>query len=366
MKIECVKERLAGAIAKAEKVTGKNLTLPILSCILLEATSNQLIVRATNLDLGIEIKLPVKSEQDGVVAVPGTVLNSFISNLHENKNIILETKADNLHVSTPHNSTVIKSYNREDFPTIPEAGSDILIKIQAKDFVRGLKSVWYSSASGSMKPELSSIYIYPDDDELVFVATDSFRLAEKRIKAKNIPDFGNILIPFKNVTEVMRVLDEVDEEISIYVTKNQISFIFKDTYLISRVIDGVFPDYKQIIPKSSTTEVTVLKQDTVSALKLANIFSDKFNKLNIKISKSSKQLELSTKNADIGENVNIVDAVIEGEDIEINFNYRYITDCFQSIEADSISMQFNGPGRPMVLRGVGDKSFLYLVMSMNR
>lgn len=132
------------------------------------------------------------------------------------------------------------------------------------------------------------------------------------------------------------------------------------------MIDGNFPDYKQIIPKETKTEVTVLKQDLVSSLKIANIFADKFSQVIFNINPSEKTLRITTKNMDVGENINSIDAVIKGEGLNISFNYKYIMDCFQSIDSDSISLSFSDMNRPMIIRGVSDKSFLYLVMPMNK
>lgn len=365
MKIECVKDRIVDAISKAEKITGKNLTLPVLSCVLLEAHGKELIIRATNLDLGIEITLPVKVGQQGKIAVPGSILNSFISNVSGNT-VSFEEVSGNLKVTTENNTTVIKSINHEDFPTIPHLEGGKTLKINAKDLIKGIKSVWYSSATSSMKPELSSIYIYSDDDGLLFVATDSFRLAEKRIKTKNAKEVGSILIPVKNIPEIIRILDGYEGDVDITLGKNQISFTHNGVYLTSRVVDGVFPDYKQIIPKEFATSVVVLKQDLVNAFKLATIFSDKFNKLSFKVRPKEKIFELSTKNADVGENTNKLEGVCEGADLDINFNYRYITDSLQSIESDSVILEFSGLMKPLVMRGATDKSFTYLVMSMNK
>lgn len=366
MKVECLKERLGNAVSKAEKVTGKNLTLPVLKCVLLEAQNDNLKIRATNLDLGIEINIPVKVKEDGVVAVPGAVLSNFIQNLHNDKNVNLELVENNLNVSTQNNATVVKSLPHEEFPTIPQVSKERTFKINAKDFIKGLKSVWYSSATSSMKPELSSVYVYSDDEQVIFVATDSFRLAEKRVKVKKPKEFSNILIPFKNVPEIIRVFEDVNDEIEVSLDKNQIAFSHDGIYLTSRIIDGTFPDYKNIIPKEFKSEAVVLKQDLINSLKLANIFSDNFNQLSMKVHPSKKMFELKTRNSDVGENVNKIDAALSGEDLDINFNHKYIVDCFQSIDSDSVTLQFNGLNRPVIIRGVSDKSFMYLVMPMNK
>jgi len=365
MKIECVREKLVAAIARAEKITGKNLSLPVLSCVFLEAKGASLIIRATNLDLGIELSLPTKVEREGVVAVPGSILSSFVSQL-QGKNVTLESNEGNLLVSTEANSTVIKCMIHDDFPSIPQVTDGKSFSLNAKDFVKGLKAVWYSSSTSSMKPELSSVYIYPDGESVMFVATDSFRLAEKRVQVKKAKDFQQILIPFKNVPEIIRVLEDSNEEIEIKLNKNQISFSQPSLYLTSRVVDGAFPDYKQIIPKEFKTEAVVLKQDLVAALKLANLFSDAFKQVNFKLDPSAKLFQIKTRNSDVGENSSRVDAALSGEPIEINYNWKYITDCFQSIDSDSIALHFTAHNRPMIMKGISDNSFTYLVMPMNK
>jgi DNA polymerase-3 subunit beta len=175
------------------------------------------------------------------------------------------------------------------------------------------------------------------------------------------------LIPFKNIPDIIRVLENIKDPVSVLLNKNLISFSTSSIYLVSRLIDGVFPDYRQIIPKTFNTEVIILKQDLINTLKVSNIFSDKFNQVHLTIDPKTKIFKVQTKNSDIGENSTSVDASLNGDPIEINFNYKYIADCFQSIDADSLSLQFSGNNKPMVIRPVsGDQSFMYLAMPMNR
>ena len=368
MKIECVQENLKNAISLTEKIAGKHMTLPVLSCLLLDATKkNILTIKSTNIDLGIEISIPAKTDEEGIIAVPSQIINSFLNSLIEDeKNIKLVTDQNNLKIISTRSSGLIKTIPADDFPSIPRINSDNSFILNSLDFAKGLKSVWYSSSVSSIKPELSSVYVYCDGEFVVFVATDSFRLAEKKIRIKKSKEFGQILIPYKNISEIIRVLEYINDEIEISLEKNQISFNYKGVYLVSRVTDGTFPDYKQIIPKTNTTEVTVLKQDLVNSLKLSNVFSDKFNQINFKIDIDSKKCEIRTKNNDIGENNSSLECVMNGESIEINFNYKYIIDCFQSIESDSVTLYFNGLNKPMIIIPVSDQSFRYLVMPMNR
>ena len=181
-----------------------------------------------------------------------------------------------------------------------------------------------------------------------------------------VKEFVPVLIPSKNVPEILRVLESAPQEATMTVTKNQISFNYEGVYLTSRVVEGVFPDYKQIIPKEHKTKAVLLKQDIVEAFKTVIIFSDKFNKLSVKVRPTEKKMELSTKNSDVGENVTAIEASVEGEDVDINFNYRYIADCFQSIESDSISFDFGGLSKPLMIHGINDRSFTYIVMPINK
>jgi DNA polymerase III subunit beta len=305
MKIDCLKDKLLNAVTKASRLTtSKNLNLPILCHLLLEAKGNRLTVKATNLDLGVELEIPVKVQKEGVAAVPGDTLNNLLASLPEQGNLKITLDKENLELATDKTKTIIKTKNTDEFPSIPKTKSEPF-EIPTEDFIEGLKSVWYGSAVSQIKPELSSVFIYPEDNFLVFVATDSFRLAEKRQrqKIKRSKEFGQVLIPFKNALEIGKILEGGDDNLLVYLDKNQVSLSCGNIFLTSRVIDGSFPDYKQIIPKDFETEVTLLKQDLVDALKVATVFSDKFNQVNFKVSPAKKLFEIKTTNPEVGENV---------------------------------------------------------------
>ncbi len=366
MKIESIKEQLDNALNKAEKIAAKNISLPTLSGLYLEASKNNLSIKATNLDLGISINIPVKVTEPGQVVVPASVISSFVSSLSNDKNIHINTKDQVLELKTNSSKTNIKTLPIEDFPIITEIDDSKSFVIPTRDLIFGIRSVIYASAVGSIKPELSSVAITHEGEFLVFAATDSFRLAEKKIRIKKAPSFKQILIPQKNALEITRIFDRGEEEISITISEHQMAMRSQNIYLTTRIIDGVFPDYKQIIPKKMTSKVVLLKQDLINSLKTSLIFSDSFNQLTLKVAPKEKTFEIEAKNTTVGENVNKVEAVIEGEDISININHRYFTDCFQSVGTDSLALNFSGQAKPIVIEGVGDSSFLYLVMPMNQ
>jgi len=365
MKLECSINKIKNALISVERITGKNLTLPVLSSVLWVASGNTLKLRATNLSLGIEVEVPAKIEKEGVAAIRGEILSSLFSVLEGDSIVKFELINGNLSVKTKQNVILIKSIPNEDFPTIPVVEGNSFI-VQGKRFIDGMKSVFYSASVSDIKPEIGSIYIYKEEDTIIFVATDSFRLAEKKIKIKQPFKFESILIPFKNAIEIIRLFEGITDDVKITLQKNQISFGTESIYLTSRVVDGVFPDYNQIIPKQIKTQATILKQDFIGALKVANVFSDKLNQLTITIKPKDKVFEIETKNSDIGENSSFISGSFSGEDVLANFNYKYILDCFQSIGADSISLELSGNNKPMIIRGIGDPSFMYLIMPMNR
>jgi len=367
MKVECLKENLVGSISVAEKAVGKNLHLPVLGCILIEAKGSHLKLKATNLDLGVEINISAKIIEDGVVAVFGSVFYNVINSIYSGNSITLTSKNDNLSIKTHTSSTLIKALPHEDFPSLPIVKSNNSFNIPIEDFLKGLNSVWFSSSNSSIKPELSGVYIFMHDKKIIFAATDSFRLSEKIIINKKVPNFDALIIPIKNIPEIIKVLEYVGQgDITVTFTKNQIAFSTDNIYITSRLIDGIYPDYHQIIPKKATTRIIILKQDLVNSLKKINIFSDKFNQVGFHISTKQKKCTLTSSNSEVGETVEELQTAVEGEDLDINFNHRYITDALQIIPSDSISLSFSGLGKPMVMEGMSDQSYLYLVMPMNK
>jgi len=365
MKITCLKEELEKAVSKAERITSKNSSLPVLRGIFF-SVKNKILLNSTNLDLGVEIMVPGKIEKEGSVIVDGGVLNSFLSNIQNNNNLTLETKDNKLQITSKNTKTNISTLPNNDFPLIPKPKNKKSIKIKSESLINGLRSVWFSTANSNIKPELSSVYIYPERETIVFVATDAFRLAEKKVLVNKNFDFDPILLPSKNIPEIIKNLEEAQEEIDVFFDETQISFFYKNNFLTSRTTSGVFPDYKQLLPKESKTEVILLKEDFIRSLRVSNIFADKFNQITLRVSPSKKILTIQSQNQEKGENISSVEATTKGDEIEIGFNYKYIMETFPSIFSDSISLSLIGPAKPMLIKGVSDTTFVYLIMPMNK
>ena len=365
MKAQCTTEKLKNAVILAEKMTGKNLTLPTLHALLLVASGSSIKIRSTNLAVGVEIEIPATIEQEGVVLIKGDILSNVSNNLPVKKEVSLNLENENLVVSTNGSKTLIKCLPQEDFPTLPLVEGESF-EIKSSLLQEGIRSVYFCSATTDIKPEIASIFIYTDQDALVFVATDSFRLAEKKIKIKHVPEISKILIPYKSVGDILRVLDTFSDTVRVCFNRNQLSLSGGGIYFTTRLIDGSFPDYRMIVPKEEKSKVVVIKQELLSVLRLSTIFADKFFQVLFSIDSKGKKVLINSKNTDVGSSLSTIDAVIEGESIEVSFNLKYFLDVFQSITNDSISISCTEVNKPIVVRGVQDNSFLYLLMPTNR
>lgn len=364
MKLECIKSNLKDALLAAERFTGKQLALPVLRYVLFIASENKLRLRATNLEIGIEIELPARVKEEGVAAIPADILGNFLSGLPQEKNISIEEVGEHLSISGSAHTTLVKKFSYEDFPTIPIVTKGAHLSFDAKTLIGAFKSTHYAAAQSDIKPEFSCVYAYTDDRSIVFVATDSSRLAEKRILLKNTPEQCTFLIPAKNVAEVIRIFEDKNGTIDVFVAKNQVSFHMDGIRVTSRLIDGNFPDYKQIIPKQPAMEATLLRQDLIDRLKLTNIFSGKLQQVRFKIYPEEKLFEIESKSDEAGETTQQIDAVLKGDQTQYLFNQRYLFDVLTAITTDSIVLLGSGKEKPLIIKGIGDQTFQYLIMPM--
>ncbi len=366
MNIECQKDKLSEVISRIEKITNKNTPLPSLSCILLVAKDKNLICKATNLEIGVEITIPAKVNKDGIVAIPANVLSQTIFNIYGGKVISLEEKDGILTIKNDLAEVKLKTLSYQEFPLIPRPEEEKSNPLKIKEIIDGIKAVIFCASPSSIKPELGSVYIYPENQSLIFVATDSFRLAEKRIVSKQAENILPLLIPQKNCAELIRIFDGVSEEGVIVLGKNQISISTPSIYFTSRVVDGSFPDYKQIIPKQNEANIHCLKEDLLDGLKTLSVVFDKFNQVTFSVDVKKGALTLTSKNNDVGEGMSQVKIKGEGENVTVSFNQSYIRDAFLGLVDDSVKLAFGGAHKPLLIEGGGNSNFRYLVMPMNR
>lgn len=368
MKIDCLKNKLQKSVALAERITAKSLSLAVLKNILIKTKDGFLYIEATNLEVGLEIKIPAKIHAEGVIAVNPTILNGVLNNIKEDK-ITLIVEDNKISLITESHKTVIKGESTEDFPSLPVIDQIEEVDIKVEELVLGIKSTAFAAATSDIKPEIASIYIYENEKTLYFVATDSFRLAEKKVLLRKVKNFNPLIIPLKNALEIARVFEEEEGNIKIVSDGNQLSIFSDNVYFTTRVIDGVYPDYKQIMPTDFKLDFLIKKDELLNALKLNVIFSDKFNQVNLKVNAKENTLNINAISQDAGENTSelkITPKNKEVEEFEAYYNIRYLTDVINILNSEQVFFGASETNRPLFIKDSEDESFSYIIMPVSR
>jgi len=366
MNISVEKKEFFEAVYKVARFAEKkNATLPALSSVLIIAGNGGIKMRATNLETGIDLKLEGKCISDGVVAIPATVLQQVAGSLTQEGNITLEHTGDIVSLTSGTGKSLIKTVPYDDFPSIPFPENPknriILHGVLLKNLFTAIASC---ASSSTVRPELSSIYLSIEGGVLTAVATDSFRLAEKKVPLTNKGTQGKFLIPAKNAIDIAQAIP--DDEIIMSFDEHQCAFVATQGMFVSRLTNAVYPDYRQIIPRESIVEATILRKDFENALKRTTIFSDSFQKVKISFDPKKNTFSFFARNSDIGESSETLSAKVTGSPLELSFNYRYLSAALPLTTSESISLTAAGIGRPLIIRGVGDTSLMYLVSPMNQ
>ena len=363
MHITVATEQLQKKLELVSRVSTKHVTLPVLQCVLIEA-GKEVVLKATNLEIGIEATLEGTIEEEGSVAVPAQVLIQTI-NLHTSTSVTLRVEEGTLVVEGKESTTQIKTVGTEEFPNIPRLTTDAQT-VNGAQFGLGIKTAVFAASQSSIKPELGSVYIFQKKEHsLTFVATDSFRLMEKTVTQPKVALEESILIPNKNALELMRMLESISEDPQLQVDENQCAFTFSNgVYITLRLTNGSFPDYNQIIPKEYVTHATVLRKDLMHSFKKTNIFLNKFMQVQVVVTKEA--VTVAATSGEVGATTESIPAKSTGEELTLNFNQRYVAEALSHFTDDSITLNLAGIGRPMVITGVNDTSARYLVMPMNK
>ncbi len=374
MNFTILTKELKKGISVAERVTGKNLTLPILDNILIEALPNFLKISSTDLEVGVQWWGLCKTEKEGKMAVPARFFSQLIGSLPEDK-VSIKERNNTLVAETKGYKTQLKGFSADDFPIIPSFMKDIFIEIDGRKLKEGLSSVADVASPSQIKPEISGVYFSFQKDSVKLVATDSFRLAEKTIHLAKA-GFKNLfnkeisfILPQKTVKELINILPDEEKSIKIYLSESQVLFeTFMDETdhpeinLISRQIEGEYPSYQEIIPKASKTKIVLNKEEFAKQVKTAGLFGGRTNEVVLKIDSKDKELEISSQDADVGESESTMPAKIEGDSLKVSFNWKFLLDGLVNIKGSEISFEFQGTEGPAVIRPVGDASYLYVIM----
>ena len=378
MKLTCTQENFKKAIYSTERVVGKQITLPILENILLETDHGMLKIAATNLEIGVFLKIGAKIEEEGTITVPARLLSNFVNNLPSESTVSLVVIDQTLHIESGSSKAQIKGLQAQDFPIIPEMEGDFLFSLPAQEMRDAIPRLAMCVSMDSTRPELTGFNLLLDKLEVKLAATDSFRLAEAVVTLiKDNPQAydifiektGSIIVPLNTFSEVFRVIGNDTQEIKIGIEESQIFFQVDNVRIVSRLINGKYPPYQQIIPESFTTRVVLEKDALLRAVKISGIFThSKAGEVKFTVNSEAKDIYVQSRAEEVGENKTILNAQIEGPDQEALFNPRYMTDGLQAIGTSHLVLLMNSGSSPAVLRMVqGEKreevfSYTYIIM----
>lgn len=363
MKLTIDKNDFQKIVNLAERNSGKNTTLPILSSLLLKTSKNKATIISTNLETGFEASLPARVEKDGVVAIPAKPLLNLLSSTSDGE-LKIESSGSNLKLFLKNSSTNLKCFPYDDFPQLPKIDGEVSFKINSDELCASLHQIISASSSSQLKPELASVFIFSKNrTPLTFVATDSFRLSECRTLISTSNQVS-ILVPQKSAQEVIKIFEDENGEVEISFNKNQAIFRSKNIFFLTRLNDGNFPDYQVVVPKSFATQVVLDKSSFLGAVRAASVFSGRLSDVVLKVAVEDGVLEINSSESETGEHHSIAPAKISGEDVEINFNYHYLLDTLQAIPESKLFIGFNGQSKAALLRGFDSGSCFHLVMPM--
>lgn len=378
MKLTCTQENFKKAIYSTERVVGKQITLPILENILLQTDYGMLKISATNLEIGVFLKIGAKIEEEGMITVPARLLSNFVNNLPAESAVSLSVSDQTLYIESGASKAQIKGLQAQDFPIIPEMEGEFLFSLPAQEMRDAIPRLATCVSLDSTRPELTGLNVVLQKNEVRIAATDSFRLAEavinmKKANSQNYDIFidktNSIIVPLNTFLEVFRVIGNETQEIEISIEESQIFFQVDNVRIVSRLINGKYPEYSQIIPKQFATRVLLEKDSALRAVKIAGIFTNsKTGEVKFSIDAKKNEVTVQSKAEEVGENKTVLNAQIEGPSQDAVFNPRYMTDGLQAMATPQFVLLMNSGASAAVIRMVeGEKneeisSYTYIIM----
>ena len=373
MKLIILQEKLKEGIGIIERVSVKSLTLSILNNVLLKTEKNFLNLVTTDLETGIKWWSLAKVEKEGALTVPTKIISSFV-NFLPNKQITLELKDLVLDIECENYQTKIKGQSADEFPIIPQITEGESISVNGQSFCQSLNTIVDIPVPSTAKPEISGIYFAFQKDFIKMTATDSFRLAEKTFflegqASSSLSKEYAFILPQKAAREIVNIFGGKEGELRIYFSPNQVLFELPmvetphpQIQLVSRLIEGEYPNYEAIIPKKSETQVSFQRNEFLNQIKSASLFSGKINEVKLKIDPKKERVELFSQNPDLGEYHSYLPGRIKGKELEISFNHRFLADGLLNIKSPEVVFELTGPEGPAVLKPAGDQTYLYVAM----
>jgi DNA polymerase-3 subunit beta len=367
------------AINSISKATSKSNSNPLLECIYIKAEEHSLTLRASNLEIIAEKNIPIKGEMNGSALLKASVFTKLINTFSKSaENLIIEKEGNVLRVSCADDIFELDILNEDSFPNLPSGleGSENnkFLEISKTVFIDSIRSVSFAASTSEIKPEIASVYIYTKDNFLFTVATDSYRLAEKKIYIEGLVEDFSLIIPIKNIGMILSILEDVSDDNLVFSPYSDgVIVSLKDINIAIRTINGTFPDYKQLFPKSYIFKVNLNKSEITNALQLTTFIALNYAFCNIKSEKEKGILKITSKESNVGATKKSLKVEFEQEekgenwdDFEVNYNSNYFLDGLQKINNEKIKINFTTVARPAFISSPDDTSFVYLLMPLNR
>lgn len=360
MKLSVTQENLSNALNIVSKVASTRTSLPVLSNVLLKTNDNRLTIAATNLDIAITEHIGAKIAQPGALTVPARLMQDFVASLPPGP-LHLEVKENKLLLNTDHYESTINGVSAEEFPSMPVLQDSKEVEIKNKDLKEALSQVLFTASNDDARPVLTGVYITSQKNELFFVATDSYRLAERSLKKKTNTDVS-LLIPAHSLQEVVRAIKDDSGTTLIAYDEQQARFTVDETEIVTRLIDGTYPDYKKLLPKTFETTATLTKKALSEITKVSSLFArEAAGSITLSIDQQKKEISINSIASQVGENVATAEAVVSG-DATITLNSRYILDALNAFSGEKITINVNGKLDPCVLTDPDDTSYTHVIM----
>lgn len=361
MELTVTQENLSRALSAATRVASTKTQLPILGNILLRTDKNRLLVAATNLEIAVTQYIGAKVITPGAITIPARLVSEFISNL-PNGPVDLKVTNDNLHIKSGNYTSIINGVIADDFPELPtiNEASSIRYSVKTEDFKQAVSQTIITASNDSTRPVLTGVYWHSYEGTLVLAATDGYRLSERRL----IPTSSDVsaIIPTQTLQEVLRTIVDDGEEVDILFDETQVRFRINEAEIISRLIDGNFPDYRQLMPKHSDTTITINKSEFVRIVKIAGLFArESGGSINITADQEKKTLSIHSIASELGENTSEATSIVKG-DGQITLNSRYVTEALSVIDGDEIEFNFSGKISPSILKSTDKNTNYYHII----
>lgn len=375
MKLTVKQQDLARGLSTVNHAVSSRGTLPILSNILLTTDHGRLKLSATNLEIGINCWIDADILEDGSTTVPAKTFSDLVGSLRQSQvELIVPAESQTINIKCQGTHSTIKGMDPSEFPLIPSAeGSELPVTLDTKQLKEMIEQVAFAAADDDSRPVFTGVHVEFANEQVTFAAADAFRLA---VRATALPAdeqvHDNILIPAKTLNELARILPP-EGAIQMIVTPNrsQVLFHTDNMDLVSRLIDGTFPNFRQIIPKEHTTRAVIETKEFAAAVKTVVPFArDSSNICRIKVAPGATESEQGTLTIeataeDVGSNISTIAASVEGPDQQAIFNVKYLSDVLSVLDTPEVALELVNSARPGVIRPVGGGDYTYVIMPMS-